>query len=103
METKQGVKRAQSATAAERSTTALVRSMVDALVDDLGAVSVSSRTNELGTHFAVRVAPTDVGKLIGKQGRTARSMRVILGAAAMKLGTRFSLDLIEDGRQAADV
>lgn len=64
---------------------------------DRAAISVSSRTDEMGTHIAVRVATADLGKIIGKQGRTARSMRIIPGASAMKQGTRLSLDLLEAG------
>ena len=102
MEMKEGMKKVQPATVVELSATALVLTMVNALVDDVGSVSVSSRTDELGTHLAVRVASSDVGKLIGRQGRTARSMRTILGATAMKVGTRLSLDLGEAGRETAD-
>ncbi len=43
----------------------------------------------------LRVAPADLGKVIGKQGRTARSMRTILGAAGMKLQKRFTLEILE--------
>jgi predicted RNA-binding protein YlqC (UPF0109 family) len=42
------------------------------------------------------VAPNDIGKVIGKQGRTARSMRTILSAASMKLKHRFALDIVEE-------
>jgi predicted RNA-binding protein YlqC (UPF0109 family) len=41
------------------------------------------------------VAPEDLGKVIGKQGRTARSIRILLGAAGMKLKRRFTLEIIE--------
>jgi len=43
----------------------------------------------------LKVAPSDLGKVIGKQGRTARSIRTILGAAGMKLNRRFTLEIIE--------
>ena len=43
----------------------------------------------------LRVAPTDLGKVIGKQGRTARSIRTILGAAGMKMKKRFTLEILE--------
>ncbi len=51
-----------------------------------------------GTVLLLRVAPADLGKVIGKQGRTARSIRTILGAASMKAQHRFSLDIqrVED-------
>jgi predicted RNA-binding protein YlqC (UPF0109 family) len=44
----------------------------------------------------LRVAHQDIGKVIGKQGRTARSLRTILGAASMKLHHRFALDILEE-------
>ena len=49
----------------------------------------------------LRVAASDVGKVIGKQGRTARSMRTILSAASMKLKHRFSLDIVEEDHPSA--
>ena len=47
------------------------------------------------TVFFVRLRQSDVGKVIGKQGRTARSIRTILGAAGMKLKKRFTLEILE--------
>jgi predicted RNA-binding protein YlqC (UPF0109 family) len=65
----------------------LVREVVTALVDDPGEVTVSARDGVV----YVKVARGDVGKVIGKQGRTARSLRTILSAAAMK--TKMHCDL----------
>ena len=42
-----------------------------------------------------KVAPSDLGKVIGKQGRTAGAIRTILGAAGMKLNRRFTLEILE--------
>jgi predicted RNA-binding protein YlqC (UPF0109 family) len=47
------------------------------------------------TVLELRVHPSDLGKVIGKQGRTARSIRTILGAAGMKLKKRFMLEILE--------
>ena len=47
------------------------------------------------TVLELRVAPSDLGKVIGKQGRTARSIRTILAAAGMKLRKRFTLEILE--------
>jgi hypothetical protein len=47
------------------------------------------------TVLELKVAPSDLGKVIGKQGRTARSIRTILGAAGMKLSRRFTLEILE--------
>ena len=50
----------------------------------------------------LRVSESDLGKVIGKQGRTARSIRTILGAASMKAQHRFSLDIQQAGRAEGD-
>jgi predicted RNA-binding protein YlqC (UPF0109 family) len=73
---------------------ALIEDIAKALVDDPQKVSVEQIEGET-TVLELRVAPGDLGKVIGKQGRTARSMRTILGAAGMKLRRRFTLEIIE--------
>jgi predicted RNA-binding protein YlqC (UPF0109 family) len=78
--------------------TSLLSTIAKALVDDTEAVKVEVMTVQESTVLRLHVAPTDIGKLIGKQGRTARSLRTILGAASMKLQSRFSLDIVEAGR-----
>jgi uncharacterized protein len=76
----------------------LIEEIAKALVDDPSQVSVQVVDDDEGegTLLELRVAPTDVGKVIGKQGRTARSMRTLLSAAGMKLHKRYSLDIVED-------
>ena len=76
--------------------TDLVLEMARALVDIPDSVSVEAFKDGDGTVLRLRVAPSDIGKVIGKQGRTARSMRTILSAASMKLKHRFSLDIVEE-------
>ena len=71
----------------------LVAGMAKALVDLPDQVSVQAASDNDGTVLLLRVAPGDLGKVIGKQGRTARSIRTILGAASMKAQHRFSLDI----------
>jgi predicted RNA-binding protein YlqC (UPF0109 family) len=71
----------------------LVAGMARALVDLPDEVSVKAGPDNDGTVLLLRVAPGDLGKVIGKQGRTARSIRTILGAASMKAQHRFSLDI----------
>jgi predicted RNA-binding protein YlqC (UPF0109 family) len=80
-----------------KSMTELVTEIALALVDDPSGVSVEAIAEGDSTVIRLRVAPSDVGKVIGKQGRTARSMRTILSAASMKLKHRFSLDIVEQG------
>ena len=74
----------------------LVSEIARALVDYPESVSVEAFQEEETTVIRLRVAPSDIGKVIGKQGRTARSMRTILSAASMKLKHRFALDIVED-------
>jgi uncharacterized protein len=76
----------------------LIEEIAKALVDDPSQVSVQEVDSDEheGTLLELRVAPNDVGKVIGKQGRTARSMRTLLSAAGMKLHKRYSLDIVED-------
>jgi predicted RNA-binding protein YlqC (UPF0109 family) len=73
----------------------LVTEIARALVDSPEIVSVETIEEGDGTILRLRVASTDIGKVIGKQGRTARSLRTILAAASMKLRHRFSLDIVE--------
>ena len=74
----------------------LVREIARALVDAPDAVEVEAVSREENTVLRLRVAPEDVGKVIGKQGRTARSVRTILGAVSMKLHRRYTLDILEE-------
>lgn len=75
---------------------ALVEQMARALVDEPEKVSVNLVQGDgESAVLELRVAPGDLGKVIGKQGRTARSMRTILGAAGMKLQKRFTLEILE--------
>jgi predicted RNA-binding protein YlqC (UPF0109 family) len=73
----------------------LVEDIARALVDTPEAVTVREVSGEHVTVLELRVAQTDVGKIIGKQGRTARSLRTLLGAAGMKLNRRFTLEILE--------
>ena len=65
-------------------------------MDEPAAVEVAVRGPDENTVLKLRVAPQDVGKVIGKQGRTARSVRTILGAVSMKLHHRYTLDILEE-------
>ena len=73
----------------------LVAEIARSLVDQPEMVSVEPIEDDGATLLRLRVAEGDVGKVIGKQGRTARSLRTILSAASMKLHRRFSLDIVE--------
>ena len=73
----------------------LVEEIARALVDSPNGVIVNEIAGEHATVFELRVAPGDLGKVIGKQGRTARSIRTLLGAVGTKLNRRFSLEILE--------
>jgi len=73
----------------------LVEQIAKALVDNPDQVQVRAVEGEQVTVLELRVAPSDLGKVIGKQGRTARAIRTLLGAAGMKLRKRFTLEILE--------
>lgn len=74
----------------------LVEQIAQALVDAPGEVKVDAVDDGDTTVLELRVAQTDLGKVIGKQGRTAKSIRTILGAASMKLKKRYTLEIVEE-------
>ncbi|GKT07937.1 KH domain-containing protein [Desulforhabdus sp. TSK] len=73
----------------------LVDFMARALVDNPEKVNVSEIEGEQTSVIELRVAKEDLGKVIGKQGRTARAMRTILSAASTKIRKRAVLEIIE--------
>jgi uncharacterized protein len=73
----------------------LLELIAKALVDKPEEVVVSELVGEQTTVLELRVAADDLGKVIGRQGRTARSIRTILGAAGMKLRKHFVLEILE--------
>ena len=77
----------------------LVISICKALVDNPDEVSVTQIDGEQTTILELRVAPSDLGKVIGKQGRTARAVRTILAASGMKQKRRYNLEIIEKYEQ----
>ena len=74
---------------------ALVETMAKALVDNPENVVVSEVVGEKTTVFELKVSESDLGKVIGKQGKTARAMRTILSAAGTKIGMRCVLEILE--------
>jgi len=73
----------------------LVEIIATALVDHPESVAVNEVEGEATTVLELRVAQQDLGKVIGKQGRTARAIRTILSAAGMKVKKRFVLEILE--------
>ena len=73
----------------------LIELIARALVDRPDEVSVREVDTDQGIVLELEVAPEDLGKVIGRQGRTARAMRTMLGAAGMKLRKRLVLEILE--------
>lgn len=73
----------------------LIKYMAQALVDNPDEVDVSEVVGEQTSVIELRVAKEDLGKVIGKQGKTAKAMRTILSAASSKLHKRAVLEIIE--------
>jgi uncharacterized protein len=73
----------------------LVEAIAKALVDNPDAVQVRAIEGEQVTMFELRVHPSDLGKVIGRQGRTARAIRTILTAVSMKMRKRFTLEILD--------
>jgi uncharacterized protein len=74
---------------------ALVEAIVKALVDNSDQVQVRAIEGEQVIVFELRVHPRDLGKVIGRQGRTARAIRTILTAVGMKMRKRFTLEILD--------
>jgi uncharacterized protein len=74
----------------------LVEAIARALVDHPDDVQVTSVDGSQVTVLELRVHPEDLGKVIGRQGRTAKAIRTLLGASGMKMRKRFTLEILED-------
>lgn len=73
----------------------LVEEIAKVLVEDPGQVSVEAVEEDQATVLELRVAPGDLGRVIGRQGRTAKSIRAVLGAAGAKQHKRYALEILE--------
>jgi predicted RNA-binding protein YlqC (UPF0109 family) len=71
---------------------ALVEQIAKSLVDEPDQVSVSQLEGDV---LELKVAPNDVGKVIGAKGRVARALRALIGAAGVRLNKRFTLEILE--------
>ncbi len=74
----------------------LVEQIARALVDHPDGVKVATVEGPQATVVELRVHPEDLGKVIGRQGRTAKAMRTWLGASGMKVHKRFTLEILEE-------
>lgn len=73
----------------------LIEYIAKSLVDDSSAVQVNEVENEKGIVLELKVASDDIGKVIGKQGRIAKSIRTLLNASSGKSGKRYSLEILD--------
>ena len=73
----------------------LIEYIAKSLVDDPSAVSVQEVEGDKSTIIELRVASSDIGKVIGKYGRIAKALRTVLSASATKTGKRYSLEILE--------
>jgi predicted RNA-binding protein YlqC (UPF0109 family) len=73
----------------------LITAIVQAIVDQPEEVKVNEIAGEHTSVLELRVAKTDMGKVIGKRGRTAQAIRTILSAASGKAGKRYILEIVE--------
>jgi len=69
--------------------------MIKNLVDDPEKVSISEKENEKGTTFEVKVASEDMGKVIGRQGKMAKSIRSVMKAVATKEHKRVNVEFLD--------
>ncbi len=73
----------------------LIEHIAKALVDDPAQVSVNQVEEDGDSVLELTVGANDLGRVIGKQGRTARAMRNLLGAASIRFNKRFTLEILE--------
>lgn len=73
----------------------LVRVIAEALVDQVDAIEVTESDRKEGVLVELTVAKPDIGKVIGKDGRTAQAIRAVLSAAGQKVGRRYHLDILD--------
>lgn len=74
---------------------ALIELMARSLVDKPEEVTVAEAEGERTAIFELRVASSDIGKVVGKQGKTAQAMRTIMSAAGTKLDKRYVLEILD--------
>ena len=74
----------------------LVRYLAKALVNNPDAVEVKETEAETGSVYELKVAKEDLGRIIGKQGRTAKSIRTLLNAAASRTNRKVVLEIVEE-------
>jgi predicted RNA-binding protein YlqC (UPF0109 family) len=77
----------------------LIEFIARALVDKPEAVELRSTNGEGGSLYELKVAPEDIGKVIGRDGRTVNALRTVLTAAAQTRGEKARLEIVDDKRR----
>ena len=79
----------------------LIVYIVRALVDKADAVEVKTTSVDGGMLYELKVAPEDVGKVIGRDGRTVNALRTVVAAAALKKGEKARVEILDDRRNGS--
>ncbi len=79
----------------------LLTYLARALVDQPDQVSLRASEAEGARLYELKVAPEDIGKVIGRDGRTVNALRTLIGAAAQKQGQKVRLEIVDDRRTAS--
>lgn len=74
----------------------VLETIIACLVDNRDKVSIEETINEKSIEYKVKVAPEDMGKVIGKQGRVAKSIRTVIKSVAGKEGKRVNVEFVEE-------
>lgn len=80
---------------AENTIVELVRRIATALVDEIDSIEINEISGNMTSVIELKVAKTDIGKLIGRQGRTADAIRTIVNCAAAKFSKRYILEILD--------
>ena len=73
----------------------MLEMLVKSLVDNVDNVEITERENENDVTLEIRVDPSDMGKIIGKQGRIAKAIRVLMRAFATKEGKKVNVEILD--------
>jgi hypothetical protein len=75
--------------------------IVKHLVEDPDQVKVTEEKNDKGLLYKLKVGDNDIGRVVGKEGRTARSLRTLLNATAARQGTRANLEILDGSTESS--
>jgi len=76
-----------------------LQEIITALVDEKNKVEITEESTEIGTTYFIKVGETDIGRIIGKSGKTISSLRTIFKAAGLKQKKNIRLEIVDDGER----